>query len=91
MLRVFGDALGDEPGVGGAVHPDAVELFAPSWVRAAKPYNESHFAVAESQAGITRMMSNESPYTPSARVVNAILDAALRGNLYPSGGEQLAQ
>ncbi|MFZ5890301.1 MAG: histidinol-phosphate transaminase [Myxococcota bacterium] len=93
MLRVFGDTLGDEPGAGApvAIDPEALEMFAPSWVRAAKPYNESHFAVAESQAGIARMMSNESPYTPSARVVNAILEAALRGNLYPSGGEQLAQ
>ncbi|MGC4088888.1 MAG: histidinol-phosphate transaminase [Polyangiaceae bacterium] len=93
MLRVFGDTLGDEPGAGApvSIDPEALEMFAPSWVRAAKPYNESHFAVAESEAGITRMMSNESPYAPSARVVNAILEAALRGNLYPSGSEQLAQ
>ncbi len=93
MLRVFGDSLGDEPGAGApvSIDPEALELFAPSWVRAAEPYNESHFAVAEKQAGITRMMSNESPYAPSQRVVNAIVEAALRGNLYPSGGEQLAQ
>ncbi|HET9931169.1 MAG TPA: histidinol-phosphate transaminase [Polyangiaceae bacterium] len=93
MLRVFGDSLGDEPGSGApvSIDPEALEMFAPSWVRAAKPYNESHFAVAESQAGITRMMSNESPYAPSARVVNAIVEAALRGNLYPSGADQLAQ
>lgn len=93
MLRVFGDSLGDEPGSGApvSIDPEALEMFAPSWVRAAKPYNESHFAVAESQSGITRMMSNESPYAPSPRVVNAIVEAALRGNLYPSGADQLAQ
>jgi histidinol-phosphate aminotransferase len=92
MLRVFGDTLGDEPGSapGACIDPEAMELFAPSWVRAAKPYNESHFAIAESQTDLVRMMSNESPHAPSARVVNAILEAALRGNLYPAGSEQLA-
>lgn len=40
MLRVFGDALGDEPGVGAppVLDPEALELFSPTWVRAAKPY-----------------------------------------------------
>lgn len=91
MLRVFGDSLGDEPGsVPTAIDAEAMELFAPSWVRAAKPYNESHFAIAESQTDLVRMMSNESPYAPSPRVVNAILEAALRGNRYPAGSDQLA-
>src|SRR5688572_20164485 len=93
MLRVFGDGLGDEPGAGAPtiMNPEALEAFAPSWVRAATPYNESHFAVAERKAGLVRMMSNESPFAPSPRVVNAILEAALRGNLYPGGTEELAQ
>ena len=92
MLRVFGDALEDEAGAGAprTLDPEALELYAPSWVRAAKPYNEAHFAVAESKAGVARMMSNESPFPPSARVVNAILEAALRGNLYPAGSAELA-
>jgi len=92
MLRVFGDDLGDEPGSGAptVMNPEALEAFAPSWVRAATPYNESHFALAEKK-GAVRMMSNESPYAPSPRVVNAILEAALRGNLYPGGTEELAQ
>ena len=92
MLRVFGDDLGDEPGSGApaAMNPEALEAFAPSWVRAATPYNESHFALAEKN-GAVRMMSNESPFAPSPRVVNAILEAALRGNLYPGGTEELAQ
>jgi histidinol-phosphate aminotransferase len=92
MLRVFGDSLGDEPGTRTppSLEPEALETFLPSWVRAAKPYDEAHFAVAESQSDLLRMMSNESPYAPSPRVVNAILEAALRGNLYPAGSEQLA-
>lgn len=92
MLRIFGETLGDEPGAGapGAPDPESLELFLPTWVRAAKPYDEAHFAVAESQSDLLRMMSNESPFAPSPRVINAILEAALRGNLYPAGGEQLA-
>ena len=92
MLRVFGDALGDEPGSGApaAMNAESLENFAPSWVRAATPYNESHFALAERKAGLVRMMSNESPFAPSPRVVNAIIEAALRGNLYPGGTEELA-
>jgi len=88
MLRVFGDALGDEPGSGGAVHPDSVELFAPSWVRAAKPYNEGHFAIADS-GDVIRLMSNESPYSPSPRVIRAIVDAATNANRYPPNGLRL--
>jgi histidinol-phosphate aminotransferase len=89
MLRVFGDALGDEPGSGGSVHPDAVELFAPTWVRAAKPYNEGHFAIAEDHGDVLRMMSNESPYSPSPRVLRAIVEAATNGNQYPANGARL--
>jgi histidinol-phosphate aminotransferase len=89
MVRVFGEALGDEPGSSRtAIDPEAIEHFAPSWVRAAKPYNEDHFAVAE-QENALRMMSNESPYTPSPRVVQAIVEAALRGNSYPAGALEL--
>jgi len=92
MLRVFGDLLGDEPGAGApaVIDAEALELFSPSWVRAAKPYNEDHFAVAESR-GVVRMMSNESPFAPSQRVIEAILDAALRGHLYPNGAGELRQ
>ncbi len=92
MLRVFGDALGEEPGAGvpAVMDPEAMELFAPSWVRAAKPYNEDHFAIAD-QGDVLRMMSNESPFAPSPRVVQAIVDAVTRGNLYPSGAPGLRQ
>jgi histidinol-phosphate aminotransferase len=91
MLRVFGDTLGDEPGAGEPpmIDPESIEFYAPSWVRAAKPYNEDHFAVADSQNDVLRMMSNESPYSPSPRVINAIIEAATRGNYYPGGAPAL--
>src|SRR5262249_36683030 len=85
----FGDALGDEPGSSGSVHPDTVELFAPTWVRAAKPYNEGHFAIADDHGDVARLMSNESPYPPSPRVIRAIVDAATNGHHYPPNGVRL--
>jgi histidinol-phosphate aminotransferase len=88
MLRVFGEALGDEPGAG-RIDAESVEMFAPSWVRAAKPYDEDHFALAERQAGLARMMSNESPFAPSERVLSAIVEAALGGNRYPARAGEL--
>ena len=89
MIRVFGDALGDEPESAGATHPDAVELFAPTWVRAAKSYNEGHFAIADGREDVVRMMSNENPFPPSARVIRAIVEAATNANLYPPNGARL--
>jgi histidinol-phosphate aminotransferase len=89
MLHVFGELLGDEPNGGARPDPDAIELFAPSWVRAAKPYNEDHFARADAQDGVVRMMSNESPFAPSQRVLEAIVKAAMGSNLYPSGAVEL--
>jgi histidinol-phosphate aminotransferase len=91
MLRVFGDTLGDEPGVSlpASVDPEALELFAPSWVRAAQPYREDHFAIAEKRRDVARMMSNESPFAPSPRVLAAIVETASRGNLYPGGAQAL--
>ncbi len=90
MLRVFGDALGDEPEAG-RVDPEALELFAPTWVRAAKPYDEDHFAMAERLEGVARMMSNESPFPPSERVLSAIVDAAIGGNRYPARAGELRE
>ena len=51
-----------------------MELFAPTWVRAAQPYKEDHFQVASSREGLVRMMSNESPFSPSKRVIDAIVE-----------------
>ncbi len=89
MLHVFGETLGDEPEAGQTDDPAAIELFAPSWVRAAKPYNEDHFGLAADNDGVVRMMSNESPFRPSVRVIEAIMQAALSGNIYPLGARDL--
>ncbi len=93
MVRVWGDMLGDEPGAGApaVIDPETIENFAPSWVRATRPYNEDHFAVADGHDDVLRMMSNESPFAPSPRVLNAILTAALQGNRYPTSGADLKQ
>jgi histidinol-phosphate aminotransferase len=92
MIRVFGDTLGDEPGSSPVpVDPEAMEFFAPSWVRAVQPYNEEHFEVAASREGVARMMSNESPYAPSERVIRAVIEAARSGNVYPNGARGLRE
>ena len=92
MVRVFGDKLGDDLGASPVpVDPDAMEFFAPTWVRAVQPYNEEHFNAAASRDGVARMMSNESPYAPSERVIRAVLDAARRGNIYPDGARALRE
>lgn len=88
MIRVFGDALGDEP-TSTSIHPDAMELFAPSWVRAAQPYREDHFEIAAKREGVLRMMSNESPFAPSEKVIEAIVAAARKGNVYPTSGKEV--
>jgi 1L-myo-inositol 1-phosphate cytidylyltransferase len=89
MLHVFGEGLGDEPTGGGRSDPDAIELFAPTWVRASEPYDEDHFAVAEQHGDVARLMSNENPNRPSERVLEAILQAAIDGNRYPARAREL--
>jgi histidinol-phosphate aminotransferase len=89
MIRVFGDALGDEPAAAAGIDPEAMELFAPTWVRAAQPYREDHFQIASEREGILRMMSNESPFAPSERVLEAVVRAAKAGNVYPTSGLDL--
>jgi len=89
MVRVFGDSLGDEPASIGGFDGEGMELFAPTWVRAAQPYKEDHFQVASSHDGLVRMMANESPFSPSQRVIDAIVNAARHGNVYPTSGAEL--
>jgi histidinol-phosphate aminotransferase len=89
MVRVFGDSLGDEPASIGGFDAEGMELFAPTWVRAAQPYKEDHFQIASSRDGLLRMMSNESPFSPSQRVIDAIVSAARQGNIYPTSGAEL--
>ena len=90
MVRVFGDTLGDEPATSPApISPEAMELFAPTWVRAIQPYSEDHFETAASNENLVRMMSNESPFAPSERVINAVVEAARSAHMYPNGAKAL--
>lgn len=92
MLRVFGDHLGDEPASApGRIDPESIELFAPSWVRAAQPYKEDHFELAAERPGLVRLMSNESPFQPSRRVLEAIMAAAQSANQYPTSRRELRE
>ncbi len=95
MVRVFGDGLDeplddDESAVdrGVPLDPEAMEIFAPTWVRGAPTYREDHFALADREARtgqreLARLMSNESPFAPSPRVVEAVVRTLSRGHRYP--------
>ena len=92
MIRVWGDMLGDDPATAyAAVDPESLEQFAPTWVRAAQPYNEDHFEVAANRQGVARLMANESPFAPSDRVLAAIMQAAREGNTYPTSARELRE
>lgn len=91
MVRVWGDDLGDEPTAGAVIDPDAIEQFVPSWVRGASPYKEDHLELASSMDGVARMMSNESPFGPSERVLQAVVEAARLGNRYPTSARHLRE
>lgn len=90
MLRVWGDELGDDPHPAPILDPQALEQFAPTWVRAAKPYDEEHLAAA-SDLGAVRLMANESPFAPSERVRAAIVAAAANLHEYPGDARLLRE
>jgi histidinol-phosphate aminotransferase len=92
MVRIFGDGLSEEPSGAPVLDAEAMELFAPTWVRGATPYREDHFALADGKVPargrrhghtMARLMSNESPFGPSPRVTQAVMNALSRGHLYP--------
>jgi histidinol-phosphate aminotransferase len=59
------------------------------WVKSAEPYSDKHMDVAWANPEIVRMMSNENLLGPSEYVLQAIVDAARLGNLYPGSGPEL--
>jgi histidinol-phosphate aminotransferase len=65
--------------------------FVVPWVKSAEPYSDKHMDVAWANPDIVRMMSNENLLGPSENVLQAILDAARLGNLYPGSGPELRQ
>jgi histidinol-phosphate aminotransferase len=59
------------------------------WVRSADAYSAKHMDFAWAHPDILRMMSNENPWPPSEAVMDAAMQAARKGNLYPGSGEDL--
>ena len=68
-----------------------VENYVVPWVRESKSYSDSHMEFAWDHPHILRMMSNENPLPPSQAVLDAILETAKMGNLYPASGLRLRQ
>ena len=69
----------------------SLENFIVPWVRTAEPYSDKHMDTAWENPQIIRMMSNENPLGPSSRTMDAVLEAARLGNLYPGSGPHLRQ
>jgi histidinol-phosphate aminotransferase len=65
------------------------EEFIVPWVKDAEPYSDKHMDVAWENPQILRMMSNENLMAPSEAVLDAVLEAARLGNLYPGSGPEL--
>jgi histidinol-phosphate aminotransferase len=65
------------------------EDFIVPWVKAAEPYSDRHMDIAWENPQIIRMMSNEILLPPSEHVLQAIVEAAKLGNLYPGSGPEL--
>jgi histidinol-phosphate aminotransferase len=68
-----------------------VEDFIVPWVKGAEPYSDKHMDIAWENPEIIRMMSNENLIAPSQVVIDAILEAARMGNLYPGSGPMLRE
>src|SRR5574340_315341 len=67
----------------------SAEEFIVPWVKAAEPYSDKHMDIAWQNPGILRMMSNENLLAPSEAVLDAVVEAAKLGNLYPGSGPEL--
>jgi histidinol-phosphate aminotransferase len=65
------------------------EDFIVPWVRSAEPYSDKHMDIAWENPQTIRMMSNENLLQPSEAVLDAIMEAARLGNLYPGSGPKL--
>jgi histidinol-phosphate aminotransferase len=65
------------------------EDFIVPWVRNAEPYSDKHMDIAWENPQVIRMMSNENLLAPSEHVLDAVMEAARLGNLYPGSGPQL--
>jgi histidinol-phosphate aminotransferase len=66
-----------------------IEEFIVPWVRDSAPYSAKHMDIAWENPDIIRLMSNENLSPPSERVLDAMVEAAQLGNLYPGSGPEL--
>jgi histidinol-phosphate aminotransferase len=67
----------------------SAEDFIVPWVKNSEPYSDKHMDIAWENPQIIRMMSNENLLAPSENVMEAIVEAARSGNLYPGSGPEL--
>ncbi len=67
----------------------SAEDFIVPWVKNAEPYSDKHMDIAWEHPETIRMMSNENLLPPSEHVIDAIVEAARLGNLYPGSGPEL--
>jgi histidinol-phosphate aminotransferase len=65
------------------------EDFLVPWIKSADPYSDQHMDIAWEHPHINRMMSNENPIEPSQKIIDAVVKAARKGNLYPGSGPEL--
>ena len=68
---------------------NSITDFIVPWVKSAEPYSDKHMDIAWENPEIIRMMSNENLLRPSENVLDAIMEAARLGNLYPGSGPEL--
>ena len=64
---------------------DIKEYFVP-WIKGIPMYISSHIELAWQKPELIRMMSNENPHVPSAKVQEAIQNYAKMANRYPDQG-----
>lgn len=65
------------------------EEFINPWVLTAEPYSDRHMDIAWEHPDILRMMSNENLLEPPESVMDAVIQSARQGNLYPGSGPLL--
>jgi histidinol-phosphate aminotransferase len=72
-------------------HMKSAEDYIVPWVRASETYSDKHMDFAWAHPEILRLMSNENLLAPSQSVLDAVMEAASLGNLYPGSAELLRQ
>ena len=56
------------------------------WIKEISMYISNHLELAWKEPGLHRMMSNENPYEPSSKVLEAINEYSKKANRYPDQG-----